>query len=179
MSISRALSKHISITVCGNAPNVRSLFQRSKGDGGWQNVFFLEDGDNECSPFPDEDNFIHLDKYCIENYLLDLGLASACTGLTIEEVKDLIFTSIIGIKSMILGKTKFLEFLIDRFTPEDLTEDRLAKIDASLILPHFLRDVGLTFEEYLDRYVAEAIRRGELSRVFPEKLINAIETQNN
>ncbi len=65
--IATSLRKQISITQAGNSANVKSLFKYSLSKGGWKNAFFVIDGDNEGNPFLNYSEFIHLDRYCIEN----------------------------------------------------------------------------------------------------------------
>lgn len=175
-AIARAEKAKIMVVVCGNAANVRALFRRSKADGGWPRALFLEDGDNEGSPFPSEPQFLHLEKYCIENYLLDLRIASVATGKTEGELKGLIHAEVMRRKDNILGRNKFLEFLIDGLKPEHLTEGRLAKLDASQIMPGVLLALGNTFDDYVQRYVETALDMGLLDQVFPSTLINAART---
>jgi hypothetical protein len=58
---------------CGNSWAVRSLYEFARTQPGWSEyAFFVEDGDNQNSPFPGDSQFIHLDRYCIECYLFDL-----------------------------------------------------------------------------------------------------------
>lgn len=94
-SVVKAIAKQegaqVRVVVSGNAPNVRSLYKRSKEDGGWQHAYFLEDGDGQGSQFPGEPDFIHLNKYCIENYLLDLPIAAQITGSSEAEIQKIIF----------------------------------------------------------------------------------------
>ncbi len=67
-----------------------------------------------------------------------------------------------------------LEFLFDRLKPEDLTVERMATLDASLIIDGYLTAVGLPREDYLKRYVRAAEDTGTLDSVFPDGLIEAI-----
>lgn len=164
----------IHTTVCGNAPNVRSLYKRGKADGGWPGTFFVEDGDNQGSPFPGETDFIHMDKYCIENYLLDFPTAATTTGKDEAALRQLVFDEVVKRKATILGKNKFLEFLFTDMRPEHLTPDRLATLDASLIFDGYLLSLGMTREDYVRRYVAAASQAGSLATVFPQQLIDAI-----
>lgn len=173
-AIAATVGSQVSVVECGNAPNVRSLFRESKIAGGWANAHFLEDGDNENTPFPGEPRFIHLPRYCIENFLLDFEIASSVTGKTEEELREIILQAIRAKRDRILGKTKFLDFLIDHLTRDHLNPDRLAKLDASLIMPHYLTSLGVTFDDYLQRYVDEVVRRDALTTVFPATLISAI-----
>lgn len=175
-AIAKAERAKIMVVVCGNAANVRSLFQRSKADGGWTGALFLEDGDNQGSPFPSEPQFLHLEKYCIDNYLLDLRVASVATSKTEDELKRLIHAEVMRRKDKILGRNKFLEFLIDGLKPEHLTDERLAKLDASQIMPGVLLTLGNTFDDYVQRYVETALDMGLLDQVFPSTLVNAVRT---
>jgi predicted ATPase len=172
------LDAQVAVSVCGNAPNVRSLYRRAKADGGWEKAFFLEDGDNQNSPFPGEDQFIHLSKYSIENFLIDFNIATLITGKCKEELQRIIYNSVIANKYKILGKSKFLEFLIEQLKPEDLTEDLLAKLDASVIFPDYLKSLESSFYDYLDIYISEAMRQNVLSIVFPSILIEAIQNSH-
>jgi predicted ATPase len=174
-AISTTLNSQVGIVQCGNAPNVRSLFRQSKTGGEWAAAYFLEDGDNENTPFPGEPHFIHLSKYAIENFLLDFEIASSVTGKTQQEIREIILQAILANRDKILGKTKFLDFLIDNLRIEHLIPERLARLDASLIIQHYLRVLGLTFDEYLERYVSEAKRRNALATVFPPEIIAAIQ----
>lgn len=164
----------VSTVVCGNSQNVRSFYKRSESDGGWLGAFFLEDGDNQGSPFPDKLDFIHLEKYSIENYLLDLPTASEVTSKTELELRQIIFDEVEKRRNQILGKNKFLDFLFDGLLPEHLTADRLSKLDASMILEGYLLSVGMTFEGYLGQYVRVAKQSGTLDEVFPSSLVEAV-----
>ena len=79
-AIADALEVEISVSKCGNSQNVRSFFVYSKRDGGWDNTFFVQDGDNMGNPHSGDETFIHLDKYCMENYLIDSEIAATVTG---------------------------------------------------------------------------------------------------
>ena len=160
--------------VCGNAPNVRSLYKRSESDGGWPGAFFLEDGDNQGSPFPGKSDFIHLEKYSIQNYMLDLPTASEVTGKAESGLLQIIFEEVRKRRNQILGKNRFLDFLFDGLEPEHLTPDRLSKLDASVILEGYLLAVGMTFEDYLQQYVKVAKQKGSLDNVFPSSLVEAV-----
>jgi hypothetical protein len=177
-SVVKAIAKQegakVRVVVSGNVPNVRSLYKRSKEDGGWQDAYFLEDGDNQGSPFPGEPDFIHLDKYCIENYLLDLSTAAQVTGRSEADLQKIIFDQVQKRRDKILGKNKFLEFLFDGMQPTHLNEDRLGKLDASQIFDGYLVAIGIPFADYIERYVGAASFSGKLESVFPSDLVSAI-----
>ena len=173
-TIAKQVKVNLRVVVSGNAPNVRSLYKRSKDDGGWSGAYFLEDGDDQGSPFPGEPDFIHLDRYCVENYLLDLPTAAIVTGHTEVDLQKIILNEIQKRRNTILGKNKFLEFLFDGMQAGDLTQDRLGKLDASLIVDGYLVTVGISRDDYIQQYVSAASEAGTLEAVFPSALVEAI-----
>lgn len=172
--LSKALCSDIAISECGNKSNVRSLFRYSKLDGASTNSIFLEDGDNERSPFPNEDRFIHLDKYCIESYLLDFRIASSVLGTSEQDLKQLLLDKILMNRTKIFRKNKFFEFLLDQLSIDHLTSENLQKLDVSLFLESVLDEKGFDLRTYVRRYIECANSRSLLDDVFPGKLVDAI-----
>lgn len=158
-------------SACGNSSNVKSFYKLSEEVGGWGNSYFLIDGDNQGNPFPNAKNFIHLDKYCIQNYFLDFQLASKVLKKTEDEVRQILFGAIIKNKERILGNNKYLEFLVDRLQATDITADLLAKFDGSVIFPSLAEMVpGNKHEEYIRKYIDAAEGDGRLWEVLPKSL---------
>ena len=116
----------------------------------------------------------HLDRYCVENYLLDLPTAAIVTGHTEVDLQKIILNEIQKRRNTILGKNKFLEFLFDGMQAGDLTQDRLGKLDASLIVDGYLVTVGISRDDYIQQYVSAASEAGTLEAVFPSALVEAI-----
>ena len=172
--IRKALSADILISPCGNRSNLRSLYRLSQVEDGWPDSYFIEDGDNEGSSITD-DHFVHLDKYCIENYLLDPSIASRVTGKAEDEVRQLRFDAIMEEKQKIFQRNKFFDFVIDGLTEEAITEERLGKLDASMMIDNFLRKVDLSLPEYIARYVQSCQAQGVLREVLPPKMVAVIE----
>ena len=177
-AIAKQENAKIRVVVSGNAPNVRSLYKKSKDEGGWAGAYFVEDGDGQGSPFPSEPDFIHLDKYCIENYLLDPPTAAVITGCTETDLQRIILEQIRARRDTVLGKNKFLEFLFDGMQPDHITPDRLGKLDASLIIDRYLAAVGMPRSDYIEQYVQVASEAGTLRTVFPSALVEAIANQS-
>lgn len=173
-SLAKALQRELSATVCGNSYNVISLFRLSKNEGGWELAYFLTDGDNEGNPYPDEENFFHLDKYCIENYLLDLPTASSTVGKSEDEIRQVIFEAINTNKHKILKKNKFFDFLFDNLQPHHLIPERLDVLDISLIFPSFLKLLDTNFQDYTQAYIEKCVNQNELETKFPKRLIELI-----
>lgn len=176
-AVAEVLGVDIAIAECGPKSNVRSLFKRSKLDGGWNGSLFLEDGDNEGPPPFADTHFLHLDKYAIENYLLDFRVISANWSLSVEDCVHYLYECIALQREKILGKNRFLEFLWAQLREEHLVPELLGKLDGSLVLPCFAKKFNLTFGDYVSSYVNCAHRMGLLNEIFPTKLISWLTEQ--
>lgn len=172
--LAAGLLADVAVTECDNKSNVRSLYRLSLTEGGWPNSFFLEDGDNEGNPHPGDDHFIHLDKYCIEAYLLDFDLAASACGCSQDDIRSHLFAAVIANKDKIFRQDKFFAFLIDYLTIDHLTPENLAKLDAAEVIHTFLERLRLSFRDCVARYVREAIRQGRISDVFPALLLASL-----
>ncbi|MHC4662225.1 MAG: AAA family ATPase [Planctomycetota bacterium] len=173
-SLAEQLETEILVSQCGNSGNVRSLYRLSKKEGGWQNCYFVVDGDNEGNPHPNEQSFIHLEKYCIENYLFDIDLASKISGKSEEEVKKAISDSITANARKILKNNRFFEFLLASLNVEDITPERLATLDACMIFQSFLNIIGMNFAEYIRKYIVACIKEERLDSVFPKRIMEIL-----
>jgi hypothetical protein len=172
--VAEKLGVVLSVAVCGNKSNVRSLYKRLKMDDGLDKTVFVEDGDGEGAPPFAGESFVHLDKYCFENYLLDSRVAAHAFAISEDEFRSLILGKISLKRSEVLGRNKFLEFLLAQLRQEHLTEDLLSKLDASVVVPSIAASFGLTFEDYVERYVNSANALGLLGEVFPADLLGKI-----
>lgn len=168
---STQLGKEISVSIAGNCSNVRSIYKLSINDGGWLNAFFLEDGDNSENPYPNKPNFIHLDKYCIENYFLDSDIISSLYSKTPEEIKQTILDTIKTKKNLILKKNKHLDFLIDRLTITDITKERLSSFDGSIILDLIIEKMELKKDTFTKDFIHHCISNSILAKIFPANLV--------
>jgi len=174
-TLAAALKAQVNVTECGNSANVKSLFRLSKSEGGWQNSFFLVDGDNEGNPFPGEDRFLHLDAYCIENYLLAFDIAAEVVGTSETEIRQRILDAIKDNRERVFKKSTFFEFLVDSLTVSHIEPSRLNKLDASEIMDSYLKSLELSSSQYVNKYVGVCANTGKLKAVFPERLICIIE----
>ncbi len=145
----------VDIIPLGNKDSVKSMYKTSKANPGeWDQALFLIDGDNEGNPFPGENQFIHLSKYCIENYLFDIPTMVLVLNKTEGEIKSVILQAIKFKKTDILKNYKFLEFVIDRLAATDITVELLSKFDCSEILDRALSNFGVSSSDYIDKYIA-------------------------
>lgn len=169
--IGEVLGVSLTITECGNSPNVKSLFRRSRSEGGWQNTYFMVDGDNEGNPFQGEPTFIHVPMYCTENFFLNPELLTKVFGKDISEILNLILDVIKNRRNVILQKNKFFEFLIDGMKPEDLTYERLNKLDASEIMPQLSEKLGTNLNDLTSMVVKYAHEANQLEKIIPPNLL--------
>jgi predicted ATPase len=165
------------ISAVGNSNIVKSLFRLSKDEGTWSNCCFVIDGDNQGNPYPGETDFVHLDEYCMENYLLDFQVCASISGRTTDQIRSAILKAIKDNQSAILGKNRFFEFLVDTLNETHITQESLAHLDASQIFHHFIRDIGFDTEErFVTAYVAKCYAINKLD-VLPERLVQIIQQQ--
>ena len=170
------LAADVLISECGNKANLRSLYRLSLlDDGGWTNSYFVEDGDNEGNPHPRDGRFIHLDKYCMETYLLDVSAASAACGLSEEQVRQRILDALVANKEKVFRRGRFLEFLLEQIRPEHLTPTNLAQLDASEIIHTFLTSIGKDVRQYIRAYLSHCRESGRLKDVLPLQLVELLE----
>lgn len=177
--IIKSLAKEYGVVIncikCGSCQNVKSLYRYSKNIGEWTNAIFLVDGDNQGNEFSGEGNFIHLDKYCLENYLLDKEILGNLLNKNHAEVSEFILEIIKENKKEILGKIQYLDFLLDKVVSSDLEDKFLSRLDASKMVPKIINKGGFkNMEEFMFTYIREAIAINKLDDVFPEPLISVL-----
>lgn len=172
--LSTILRTSINIVQAGNSSNVKSLFKLSKQEGGWLNSFFLVDGDNQGNQFSTESSFIHLEKYCIENYLLHISTLSGLFSKSEDEIKQELVDIIKFKKGKILKNNKFFEFLIDRLTFQDITQDSLDTLDGSEILIDFLNKFHKNRRQFSEEFSNYLQGRNELELVFGRRLLDLV-----
>lgn len=174
-TLSRIYSLEVTISECGNSPNVKSLFRLSQREEGWENSFFLVDGDNMQSTFPSAKHFIHLPVYCFDNYLIYPETLATVTNHTIKDVQEILLESILTRRDRILRKNKFFDFLVDGLRPEDLTFERLKLLDASEIIENVAQRMNMTVANLTDKTLRYLHANGNLGEILPKELIHIFE----
>jgi len=176
-TIAKVLNSDVACQSCGSSSIVRSMYRLSLSQGEWANCFFIEDGDNEGSPVPSAKQFIHLDKYCIENYLLDIGTAAKVVKQPEETVKNAMLNAIKANKNRILKRNKFFDFfafVFDNLNTSNINESSMAVLDGSTIFESFLTELKISPSLYMQEYVGILHKESILDKVFPKQLILAI-----
>lgn len=174
--ISNCFDKDISVVQAGNSSTVKSFFRLAKSQGELDFTYFVVDGDNQnlSKEFTQESHFIHLDKYCIENYLLDFKVCKSISGNK-DVVKILL--EVIHNKSKALGKNPLGEFLINRLSAKDIKPSLLSNIDASEFINEFADKLGFAdVNKFREKYVKYCFETSKLGKVFPTTLVKAIRT---
>jgi len=167
--------KDITITSLDNSGNVISFFKHSLSEGGWQNAFFLVDGDNQENPFPKFPNFIHLDEYCIENYLIRIEILSSIYSIKKNHIRKIILDAIKANKNSIFKKNKYFEFLIDKMSLKDINTNRLKLLDASQIFPYIVKELGDTVDNFIDKYLTYIKENNLVKTIFPHQICELIQ----
>jgi len=168
--LAEELDSEVTPVISGNSFNVKSMFKLSIEEGGWKNCFFMIDGDNQGNPFPNEKSFIHLEKYCIENYVLDINSLSEALNMKETDIKKLVLESLLDVKHEIFKKNKFFEFLVDRLNLDDISSENLSKLDASVFSKSFLNKIGIKQRELFKKTIPILLKHDSI----PEELIEAI-----
>lgn len=167
----------VSVSQCGNATNVKSLYKYQISHGRWANAFFLIDGDNQGNPYPGDKHFIHLPYYCIENMMLDPETLAKVSGRSIDGVRLEILGACNANRKAIFQKNKFFEFLADSLTADHMTFDRLRSFDGSVIIADVITALGLsTMVDALPKYLQAAQEIQRLQDLVPSQLKAAILT---
>ncbi len=171
--IAQKLIKDINITICGNKSNVKTHLNTFSKVPEYKNARYVIDGDGEGNPFPNESKLIHLKSYCMECYLCNIDYLHK----TLCDSKLNVINKILEIiklrKNEIIKHNKYLSFLIDRLTIDDITTDFLINFDCGVILNGLLQEYSLDIDSFIDKYV-DNIEEKNLTSVFPGDLVEEI-----
>ena len=161
----------ITISQCGNSTNVKSLYQYQRAHGRWANAYFMIDGDSQGNPFPDDEQFIHLPYYCIENMMLDPETLATTSARPLRDVQAAIVDSISSQRKAIFQKNKFFEFLADRIAADHMTFENLRTFDASLVVANVFEALGISS---LGDYLLAARATGRIYALVPQQLLRVL-----
>lgn len=176
-AIAKCLEVAVVVTACGSSSNVKSMYRLSKADGGWRNCWFVVDGDNQGNSYPGEAEFVHLDRYCIQNYFVDADIVASLTSLTTAEVHEKLLSAIgKSGESLLRQNARFFGFLLDQLKVDDLTSDRLKNLDMSTVFPQFLKELRKTDEEaFALEFSRAALTDGRRMQILPTRLVEILD----
>lgn len=177
-AIAKSLSVDVVVTTCGNSTNVKSMYRLSKADGGWRNCWFVVDGDNQGNSYPREAAFVHLDRYCIQNYCIDAETVGAVCSLSADQVKEKLLSAIVTSGDRLLRQNaRFFGFLLKELTVDDVTPERLAGLDVSEVFEAFLAALGQTDEvTFVEAFVEHALSGTRRIEVLPSRIVEVLDT---
>lgn len=168
--LAEILESEITAVTSGNSFNVKSMYKLSLEEGGWKNCYFMIDGDNQGNPFPGVEAFIHLDKYCIENYALNISSIAEAFEISEQDTKEKILSSILDSKHEIFKKNKFFEFLVERLNTDDINDENLNKLDASVISSGLIKALEVNQRTFFTKVIPVCLK----NNVIPEQLVSAV-----
>jgi ABC-type cobalamin/Fe3+-siderophores transport system ATPase subunit len=178
-ALAKARGRAVTTVPCGSSEVVKAIFKFARGQAGWdQNAFFVIDGDNQGNSFPGQTHFVHLDRYCVECYLLDMRVLQHMTGKAEAILQQDLLAAVKGRSAAIFKTGKsgaFGQRLLSRARVEDLTTELLAELDCSEILDEFARLEAVPADLYIRRYVASAGALGIAEEVFDTRLLMAVD----
>lgn len=134
------------VTRCGDSSNVKSLYRKSISDGGWNNTMFVVDGDGQGRWKEAGDNFFQLQKYCIENFGLNIQALSKLLSKSDTDIKNKLIELLRERRNKLFGKSKSLDFLVELLDVSHITQDRIDQLDGSEIFNRFIEWAGYSKE---------------------------------
>lgn len=164
LGLANVLGKEIEVIVCGNKPNVKTMYEMLKGSNS-NTVYFIVDSDNEKTKIID-DRFVCLGKYCIENYLLDPYILSKVFGTSEDEIKMKIVDCIKDLNHQHLLVYKKLAEQSSPFPFEILDT-----LDGSKITDKLAEKFSRNLNSIIEPYITTAHSEGMLDSIFGELTI--------
>jgi len=173
--VAEVLGKEVEVRVLGDRNAVENLYRYSQRLGGQIGGCFVVDWDGKDSKYADAENFVQLDRYCIENYLLNPQISAAVLGMSSEQVRTSILSIVSGNRKAITRGDKYREFFVERLLKEGDLDTFLTYVDAKIILRNLLRERGVKKESFVKEYVRRSYIMSVMKQVLPEKLVALIE----
>ncbi len=160
--LAEKFNKTVSIVVCGNKSNVKSMYSlllKEQSDL----LYFLVDGDNEGNGIVDP-NFISLGKYCIENYLLNISILSSLLSKTEDQIKIMLVDCLKKISS----NKHFLVYKKLAENSSDFPLDVLDTYSGKDLLKCFASDLNKTVPELTKEILEKIALEDKLDGIFSE-----------
>jgi len=159
--IANVLDKDLEVIVCGNKAAVKTMFEMLKNSTPGK-AYFLIDGDNEGVKIID-DRFVHLQKYCIENYLFDPYILSKIFSIDENDVRQKIIECV--------KELTHQNLLVYRKVAEHVTPfpfEILDTLDCSKISEKLAQKFSKKTHEIISPYIKTAYTEGRLDSIFGE-----------
>ena len=150
--MSELFGSGIEIVDVKNCQNVKSFFILNRDGKRNEKLFFLVDGDNQGNEFPGEDKVIHLDKYCMENYFLNISISARILGKTESACKEDLLEIIKENAEKVARGRLFIQKALMKLTAKEITQDLIDTYDGSILLRHLLKRNGKRIDKYVRDY---------------------------
>lgn len=165
--LANKLSKDVGVIQLGDKSHVVGFCKATKQDP-QKRILFLVDGDNQNSSqdLMEDSRFIHLNKYCIENFLLNFQVLAGLLNSDENTARQFICDKISSVQQ------NTLNLVYKRLIESDvskLTEEILSTFQAKTIIGDVV--VGLSqpdFKTFVHLYIDKADELGILDSIFPE-----------
>ena len=167
--IAKKLDVELTLHTVGSCTIVDSLCRLMNAKG-VENVFFLRDGDNQNTneELKTAENYIHLKKYCIQNYFLDASILSKINtlNLNVPEVKKIIKDCIKEYKDK---KNNNIAYIKLAELDLDFPEEVLDTYNAANIMKTMPSKLGLkNYTELFEKFIDQAQADSKLKDIFEE-----------
>jgi ABC-type multidrug transport system ATPase subunit len=164
--LSNYMEKDITVMDVGNKSVVKSVCYYFEKEGS-KNVFFLVDGDNqgEDKRLKENNNYIALEKYCIENYFLDHKTLSSVANISEDEAMEKI-NNIIKNNSNSQQTLVFKRLAENTVIPMDVLD---TYNNAKKILEELAKDLDCgSADDLINKFLEEAKKKNRLEDIFKE-----------
>ncbi len=164
------LSKDVGVIQLGDRSHVEGFCKATKQDP-QKRVLFLVDGDNQNSSqdLQEDSRFIHLNKYSIENYLLDFKVLAGMLNSDENAARQLICDKIRDVQQ---GADNLVYKRLIASDPLQLTEEVLSTFKAKTIISAVQSGLGQTdLKSFVDLYIDKASELGVLESIFSEIIV--------
>jgi predicted ATPase len=164
--LAKHYKKDVHVAVAKNKTNVENLCRYFKSEG-LDNAFFLVDGDNEGvgKEFRNNNNYIKLEKYSLENYFLKIDILTKLSGKSKSIVNKSIEQSVLGV-----NEHKHIKVFKKLASSSELSEDIMDTYDASRILLSVSKklNIGKTKAAFIRKYLDLTVNENRLEIIFHE-----------
>ena len=159
------IKKDIVISPTGNKVNVRNICRYSTKEG-LKNAYFLVDGDNEGvgDEFQNNNQYIQLQKYCIENYFLNYTILASIANKSEQDIRDIVQNEI-----KIAQENKHTKVFKKLAEAAIIPEDILDTYNGKQILDKVSTSLGFNDKTELIKVYLETCRdQNKLDAIFGE-----------
>jgi hypothetical protein len=175
-TIAKQLEIKVSVEDVGNSSRVIESFKSHRSKRALANRYFMIDGDNRSKLYSTQSSFVQLERYCMENYLLDFNVCAAISGKSPDQIRTYVFDLLKSRRDLLIGKDALMCFLFDRLNISDF-ESLLVYLDASKIFVEFMEKIGMgkNKEHFVEKYVKHCHSISKMRDILPVRLVKVIQ----